>query len=184
VGSPRRLSSSGSGSARLEDGFHHVLSSHAVGIEIDALADLGSLSINGDRSNSVSSADLPTAGDDEEDVVSSAAAAAAPTARLRSIRKIDLLKDDTVADLYAIASRMAAAGYGRKCVQVYASVRKPVVDASLCRLGVERLTIGDVQRLEWQALEAKIRCWIRAAVRGVFASKRRLCFHIRGQNAF
>ncbi|OEL19055.1 hypothetical protein BAE44_0019926 [Dichanthelium oligosanthes] len=69
---------------------------------------------------------------------------------------------------------MAPAGYGRKCVQVYTSVRKPAVDSALRRL-------GDVQRLEWDALEAKIRRWIRAAraaVRGVFASERRLCFHI------
>ena len=100
---------------------------------------------------------------------------------LRSIREINLLPDDAIADLRAIASRMAAAGYGRECAQVYASVRKPAVDASLRRLGVERLSIGDVQRLEWDALEAKIRRWIRAAraaVRGVFASERRLCFHI------
>ena len=100
---------------------------------------------------------------------------------LRSIREIDLLPDDAVADLRAIASRMAVAGYGRECAQVYASVRKPAVDASLRRLGVERLSIGDVQRLEWEALEAKIRRWIRAAraaVRGVFASERRLSFHI------
>jgi exocyst complex component 7 len=190
VGSPRRLSSSGSGSgalqvamARLEDEFRHVLSSRAVDIEIEALADLGSLSINSDRSHSASSADLPAAGDDEEDAVSSTLGRGSSSAyrSLRSIREIDLLPDDAVADLRAIASRMAAAGYGRECAQVYASVRKPAVDASLRRLGVERLSIGDVQRLEWEALEAKIRRWIRAAraaVRGVFASERRLCFHV------
>ncbi|KAL6647390.1 hypothetical protein ACP70R_014827 [Stipagrostis hirtigluma subsp. patula] len=192
VGSPRRLSSSGSSAggagsgavqvamARLEDEFRHVLSSRALDIEIEALADLSSLSINSDRSNSASSADLPPP--DEDDSVSSTIGRRSSAYRsLRSIREIDLLPDDAVADLRAIASRMAAAGYGRECAQVYASVRKPAVDASLRRLGVERLSIGDVQRLEWDALEAKIRRWIRAAraaVRGVFASERRLCFHI------
>ncbi|KAJ1268717.1 hypothetical protein BS78_07G156600 [Paspalum vaginatum] len=191
VGSPRRLSSfsgssaPGSGAvqvamARLEDEFRHVLSSRALDLEIEALADLSSLSINSDRSNSASSADLPAA--DEDDSVSSSIGRRSSAYRsLRSIREIDLLPDDAVADLRAIASRMAAAGYGRECAQVYASVRKPAVDASLRRLGVERLSIGDVQRLEWDALEAKIRRWIRAAraaVRGVFASERRLCFHI------
>jgi exocyst complex component 7 len=100
---------------------------------------------------------------------------------LQSIHEIDLLPDDAVVDLRAIASRMAAAGHSRECAQVYAFVRKPAVDASLRWLGVERLSIGDVQRLEWDALEAKIRLWIRAAraaVRGVFTSERRLCFHI------
>ncbi|GJN03688.1 hypothetical protein PR202_ga21160 [Eleusine coracana subsp. coracana] len=176
VGSPRRLSSSGSSAgsggavqvamARLEDEFRHVLSSRALDIEIEALADLTSLSIASDRSNSASSADLPLpAADEEENSVSSSIGRRSSAAyrSLRSIREIDLLPDDAVADLRAIASRMAAAGYGRECAQVYASVRKPAVDASLRRLGVERLSIGDVQRLEWDALEAKIRRWIRAA---------------------
>ncbi|XP_062196323.1 exocyst complex component EXO70B1-like [Phragmites australis] len=191
VGSPRRLSSSSGSSAagsgavqvamvRLEDEFRHVLSSRALDLEIEALADLSSLSINSDRSNSASSADFPAA--DEDDSVSSSIGRRSSAYRsLRSIREIDLLPDDAVADLRTIASRMAAAGYGRECMQVYASVRKPAVDASLRRLGVERLSIGDVQRLEWDSLEAKIRRWIRAAraaVRGVFASERRLCFHI------
>ncbi|XP_066351905.1 exocyst complex component EXO70B1-like [Miscanthus floridulus] len=191
VGSPRRLSSSSAAGssavqvamARLEDEFRHVLSSRALDLEIEALADLSSLSINSDRSNSASSADLPAAAAaDEDDSVSSSIGRRSTAYRsLRSIREIDLLPDDAVADLRAIASRMAAAGYGRECAQVYASVHKPAVDASLRRLGVERLSIGDVQRLEWDALEAKIRRWIRAAraaVRGVFASERRLCFHI------
>ncbi|KAL6661601.1 hypothetical protein ACP70R_000985 [Stipagrostis hirtigluma subsp. patula] len=192
VGSPRRLSSSGSSAggagsgavqvamARLEDEFRHVLSSRALDVEIEALADLSSLSINSDRSNSASSADLPPP-DDDDSVSSTIGRRSSAYRSLRSIREIDLLPDDAVADLRAIASRMAAAGYGRECAQVYASVRKPAVDASLRRLGVERLSIGDVQRLEWDALEAKIRRWIRAAraaVRGVFASERRLCFHI------
>jgi exocyst complex component 7 len=188
VGSPRRLSSSSAARSgavlvamtRLEDEFRHVLSSRALDHEIEALADLSSLSINGDRSNSASSADLSAA--DEDDSVSSSIGRRSTAYRsLRSIREIDLLPDDAVADLRAIASRMAAAEHGRECAQVYASVRKPSVDASLRRLGVERLSIGDVQRLEWDALEAKIRRWIRAAraaVRGVFASERRLCFHI------
>ena len=158
-----------------------MLSSRALDLEIEALADLSSLSINSDRSNSASSADLPAAVANEDDSVSSIGRRSTAYRSLRSIREIDLLPDDAVTDLHAIASHMAAAGYGRECAQVYASVRKPAVDASLRRLGVERLSIGDVQRLEWDALEAKIRRWIRAAraaVRGVFASERRLCFHI------
>ncbi|KAL5232462.1 hypothetical protein ABZP36_031238 [Zizania latifolia] len=189
VGSPRRLSSGSSAGgatsavqvamARLEDEFRHVLSSRALDLEIEALADLGSLSISSDRSNSALSADLRAV--DEDDSVSSSVGRRSSYRSLLSIREIDLLPDDAVADLRAIASRMAAAGYGRECAQVYASVRKPAVDASLRRLGVERLSIGDVQRLNWKDLEAKIRRWIRAAraaVRGVFASERRLCFLI------
>ncbi|KAL0354452.1 UNVERIFIED_CONTAM: Exocyst complex component EXO70A1 [Sesamum radiatum] len=76
---------------------------------------------------------------------------------------------------------MIAAGYLRECIQVYASVRKSAVDASLKKLNVEKLSIGDIQRLEWETLETKIRRWIRAAkicVRVLFASERRLCEQI------
>jgi hypothetical protein len=54
---------------------------------------------------------------------------------------------------------MATVGYDRECIQVYASVHKPAVDSTLCRLGVEIFSIGD----DWDVLEAKIRRWIHAA---------------------
>ncbi|XP_062199630.1 exocyst complex component EXO70A1-like [Phragmites australis] len=185
VGSPRRTPSAGGGSsavqvamARLEDEFSHVLSARALDLEVEALAGLSSLSMSSDRRNSdVTEA----AGDDDEGSVSSSVGRRSSYRSMRSIREIDLFPADAITDLHAIASRMAAAGYGRECVQVYASVRKPAVDSALRRLGVEKLSIGDVQRLEWDALETKIRRWIRAAraaVRGVFASERRLCFLI------
>ncbi|PWZ19240.1 hypothetical protein Zm00014a_029304 [Zea mays] len=121
VGSPRRLSSSSAARSgavlvamtRLEDEFHHVLSSRALDHEIEALAYLSSLSINGDRSNSASFADLPAA--DEDNSVSSIGRRSTAYRSLRRIREIDLLPDDAVADLRAIASRMAAAGHGREC---------------------------------------------------------------------
>ena len=55
------------------------------------------------------------------------------------------------------------------------------MDASFCRLGIKKLSIGDIQRLEWETLETKIRRWIRAAkvcVRILFASEKRLCEQI------
>ncbi|XP_040383370.1 exocyst complex component EXO70B1-like [Oryza brachyantha] len=190
VGSPRRTSSASGGGAasnavqvamaRLEDEFRHVLASRALDLEIEALADLTSLSMCSDRANSSDVAEEAAAAD-EDDSVSSSVGRRSSYRSLRSIREIDLLPADAISDLHAIASRMAAAGYGRECVQVYASVRKPAVDSALRRLGVEKLSIGDVQRLEWEVLEAKIRRWIRAAraaVRGVLASERRLCFLI------
>ena len=98
-----------------------------------------------------------------------------------SIREIDLVPSDAIYDLRSIAERMIAAGYLRECIQVYGSVRKSAVDASFRRLGIEKLSIGDVQRLEWDQLEAKIRRWIRAAkvcVRVLFASEKKLCEQI------
>ncbi|KAM7483921.1 hypothetical protein LguiB_008504 [Lonicera macranthoides] len=64
--------------------------------------------------------------------------------------------EDDFYDLRSIAERMISAGFLRECVQVYGSVRKPVADASLRRLGVEKLSIGDIQRLDWDELATKI----------------------------
>ncbi|XP_076887039.1 exocyst complex component EXO70A1-like [Bidens hawaiensis] len=100
---------------------------------------------------------------------------------MNSIREQDLLPPDCVNDLRTIAERMIAAGYHRECVQVYGSVRKYVVDGTFKKLGVEKLSIGDIQRLEWEALNAKIGRWIRAAkvcIRVLFASEKKLCKQI------
>uniref|UniRef100_A0ACD5XLQ1 Uncharacterized protein n=1 Tax=Avena sativa TaxID=4498 RepID=A0ACD5XLQ1_AVESA len=191
---PRRTSSAGGSSAvhvamaRLEDEFRHVLSSRAVDLEIEVLAELTSLStMTSDRtsfSEPVADTEEPalaTAGDDDENSVSSSVGRRSSYRSMTSIREIDLFPADAISDLNAIASRLVAAGYGRECLQVYASVRKPAVDSALRRLGIEKLTIGEIQRLEWGVLQPKIRTWIRAAraaVRGVFASERRLCFLI------
>ncbi|CAI8607857.1 unnamed protein product [Vicia faba] len=98
-----------------------------------------------------------------------------------SIREIDLIPTEAVSDLRCIADRMISSGYLRECIQVYGSVRKSAVDLNFKKLGVEKLSIGDVQRLDWEQLETKIRRWIRAAkvcVRTLFASEKRLCEQI------
>ncbi|CAN0877724.1 Exocyst complex component EXO70A1 [Linum grandiflorum] len=98
-----------------------------------------------------------------------------------SIKELDLIPEEAVVDLRCIAQRMISAGYLRECIQVYGSVRKSAVDSSFRRLGIEKLSIGDIQRLEWDALESKIRRWIRAAkvcVRILFASEKKLCEQI------
>ncbi|KAJ6847518.1 exocyst complex component EXO70A1-like [Iris pallida] len=183
--SPKRLSSSSLSPspatalqiamARLEDEFRNILLSQAHDVDIDSLVDLSSLSMSSDRSGDFS--------DDEAEKEpatpeSSSSRRISSCRSARSIREVELFPSEAVDDLRSIAERMIAAGYGRECVQVYSSVRKSAIDLSLRRLGVEKLSIGDVQRLEWDALEAKIRRWIRSAracVRIIFASERRLC---------
>ncbi|KAL8232438.1 hypothetical protein R6Q57_002216 [Mikania cordata] len=99
------------------------------------------------------------------------------TRTMSSIHEIDLIPFDSVYDLRCIAKRMIRAGYIRECVQVYGSVRKSAVDSSFEKLGVEKLSIGDIQLLKGEILNTKIRNWIRAAkfcVRVLFASEKRL----------
>ena len=120
-------------------------------------------------------------GEGGDSVADSAGSSRSSYRTTSSIREIDLVPSDAIYDLRSIAERMIAAGYLRECIQVYGSVRKSAVDASFRRLGIEKLSIGDVQRLEWDQLEAKIRRWIRAAkvcVRVLFASEKKLCEQI------
>ena len=193
--------------ARLEDEFRNILLSHTAPLEPESISfssDPGSSTHShrqvddhedesehdqGLNLNLNLSLKLAQQREEQEegegesgDSVSDAAGSSRSSYRTTSsIREIDLVPSDAIYDLRSIAERMIAAGYLRECIQVYGSVRKSAVDASFRRLGIEKLSIGDVQRLEWDQLEAKIRRWIRAAkvcVRVLFASEKKLCEQI------
>ncbi|KAI8544720.1 hypothetical protein RHMOL_Rhmol08G0317300 [Rhododendron molle] len=178
--------------ARLEDEFRNLLISHAGPIEPDSCV-FDPSGVSSSRRSSASSIDSSRyySEDDvsrEFDVVQRGAGdgegedSSTPSYRCtNSIREIDLIPAEAISDLRSIAERMISAGYTRECVQVYGSVRKSAVDAGFKKLGVEKLSIGDIQRLEWEVLETKIRRWIRAAkacVRILFASEKSLCQQI------
>lgn len=168
--------------ARLEDEFRNILIGHTNPIETESLTDPSS---SGTTAHSISTlADADDSGEFEDYSYSEDDAESRRSTSYRStssIREIDLIPSEAIHDLRSIAERMISAGYLRECVQVYGSVRKSAVDGSFRRLGIERLSIGDIQRLEWEALETKIRRWIRAAkvcVRILFASEKKLCEQI------
>lgn len=190
--------------ARLEDEFRNILLSHSSAVDADSLL------VDTPRSHSSSSRDhfdhfaaaADAAVEDEErgniprlDSGGSSSGGGGGSSSSRrsirsttSIREVDLIPLDAIGDLRSIAERMIAAGYLRECIQVYGSVRKSSVDASFRNLGIEKLSIGDIQRLEWDALENKIRRWIKAAkvcIRTLFASEKRLSEQIfDGLNAY
>lgn len=170
--------------ARLEDEFRNILIAHGTPIEADFLIDPSSSTHSSMRTDSTGG-ELNDEDDSEEDSSKEMSQEGdIRTSSYRStssIREINLISSDAICDLRSIAERMISAGYLRECVQVYGSVRKSAVEASFRQLGIEKLSIGDVQRLEWEALEGKIRRWIRAAkvcIRILFASEKRLCEQI------
>ncbi|PIA27607.1 hypothetical protein AQUCO_07600050v1 [Aquilegia coerulea] len=169
--------------ARLEDEFRNILMIHTSPLESESLNDPNS-SFNSRISTESSGEfnvedyqddDHHSKDDDHSSTVHSSYRSTS------SIHEMDLVPSEAIQDLRNIAERMISAGYLRECIQVYGSVRKSAIDASFRRLGIEKLSIGDVQRLEWDSLEAKIRRWIRAAkvcVRILFASEKVLCERI------
>ncbi|GKE84597.1 exocyst complex component EXO70A1-like protein, partial [Tanacetum coccineum] len=181
--------------ARLEDEFRHLLISRASPVDTESLSDntprtstRHSFSDNTPRASTRDSfSDLDFVTDDvstSSDASNSRSLTLSTYRSMSSIRELDLMTSDDVTDLKSIAQRMIACGYSRECVQVYGGVRKLTVDSSFKKLGVEKLSIGDIQRLEWEALNAKIGKWIRAAktcIRVLFASEKKLCDQIFGE---
>ncbi|CAH8255606.1 unnamed protein product [Arabidopsis lyrata] len=184
--------------ARLEDEFRNILISQTSTFEPDSLLLDSSLSSSSFASSSHT--ELEDDGNVEEEeqqqlvdlVLPDESGSDSGSRRLSrsrrsnskstsSIREIDLVSPEAVSDLRSIAQRMIGAGYSRECVQVYGNVRKSAMEMIFKQLGIVKLGIGDVQRLDWEAVEVKIRRWIRAAkvcVRVVFASEKRLCEQI------
>ncbi|KAJ8535820.1 hypothetical protein K7X08_034221 [Anisodus acutangulus] len=171
--------------ARLEDEFRNILIAHTSAIEAESLTDPSPSSVNSGEFNLPEEDyhDTPTSTDDDSftkelDHQESSTSSYRST---NSIREVDLMPSEAIYDLCCIAERMISAGYLRECIQVYGSVRKSAVDLSFRKLGIEKLSIGDIQRLDWETLETKIRRWIRAAkvcVRVLFASEKKLCEQI------
>lgn len=177
--------------ARLEDEFRNILISHTNSIDPPLDEDSSFSSSTTKRHQDFKNDDDEENDDDDQnddkllrfDSTCSVATTATSSSyrSTSSIREIDLIPSEAVSDLRCIADRMISSGYLRECIQVYGSVRKSAVDLNFKKLGVEKLSIGDVQRLDWEQLETKIRRWIRAAkvcVRTLFASEKRLCEQI------
>ncbi|BBM98606.1 exocyst complex component 7 [Marchantia polymorpha subsp. ruderalis] len=157
---------------RLEEEFRHMLVNHSESVDPEWLMEtlLGGGS-NNSNVEEATEADVHSSGEEEgeEDV---------PVARPVADLQLDLLPPEIVSDLSDIARRMIQAGYARDCCQVYTTVRKPVLEESLGRLGVEKLTIDEVQKMPWDTLEGRIKKWIQAmkvSVKVLFASEGRLC---------
>lgn len=177
--------------ARLEDEFRNILISHTGPVEAESLVE----SVRSTPRADSTGVDFPEEDYSFEDSVvskevevefhvgesSSRSSSSSKYQSTTSIREIDLIPSEAIFDLRSIAERMISAGYFRECVQVYGSVRKSAMDASFRQLGIEKLSIGDIQRLEWEVLETKIKKWIRAAkvcIRILFASEKKLCEEI------
>ncbi|MBA0851478.1 hypothetical protein Goshw_020562 [Gossypium schwendimanii] len=94
---------------------------------------------------------------------------------------VDLINAYAVVELKEIADRMIRSGYEKECVQTYSNVRRDALDEYLVILGVEKLSIEEVQKIEWKALDEKMKKWIQAikiTVRVLLSGEKRLCDQI------
>ncbi|XP_058109084.1 exocyst complex component EXO70A1-like isoform X3 [Magnolia sinica] len=69
----------------------------------------------------------------------------------------------------------------RQRLSSYREMRASALEQSLRKLGVEKLSKDDVQKMQWEVLEAKIGNWIhfmRIAVKVLFTGEHKICYQI------
>ncbi|KAE8680490.1 nudix hydrolase 9-like [Hibiscus syriacus] len=80
-----------------------------------------------------------------------------------SIPEVKRVSLAAMVDLRDIAEAMISAGYAKECTKIYKTVRKSIVDEALYHVGVERgLSLQQIQKMEWEVLEVKIKAWLSA----------------------
>ncbi|KAJ0988868.1 hypothetical protein J5N97_007224 [Dioscorea zingiberensis] len=180
---------------RLEDEFRHLMIRHTVPLDPQNLADPGprrpslsfssfsaarpSPSFSSDHGEPSTIDDSESSPEDDHQAPHHDSADAEAEEEQRG--SSDLIHPEVVADLKAIADRMILSGYGKELCQVYSSVRRDVLDECLSILGVDRMSIDEVQRIEWQTLDDRMRKWVQAvkvAIGVLLPGERRVCDQI------
>ncbi|TMW91902.1 hypothetical protein EJD97_013750 [Solanum chilense] len=99
----------------------------------------------------------------------------------------DLIPPRILPLLHDLAQQMIQAGHQQQLYTIYNEIRSLVMEQSLKKLGVERLGKEDVQKMQWEVLEAKIGNWIhymRISVRLLFAAEKKVSDQIfEGQDS-
>ncbi|GJZ77405.1 exocyst complex component EXO70B1 [Tanacetum coccineum] len=165
------------GMAKLEDEFLHILVSNTVPLDVDQVYGSirrGSMSFGGSEIGIEEDFDSY-----REDFDGSGSGFCHERGlSLGGDVCVDLVNGDAIKELKAIADRMIRAGYEKECCQVYSNVRRDVLDECLAILGVEKLSIEEVQRIEWKVLDEKMKKWIQAVkvvVKVLLYGEKRLC---------
>ncbi|GAB2234079.1 hypothetical protein Droror1_Dr00003316 [Drosera rotundifolia] len=84
-------------------------------------------------------------------------------------------------DLKMIADCLIGSGYAKECISVYKIMRRSAVDEALYNLGIDRSRSCPIHKMNWEAIELKIRSWLSSvdfAVKTIFNSERILCYHV------
>lgn len=164
--------------SRLEDEFRHILIRNTVPLDAERLyGSIRRVSLSFASNDGEIDDEFESFGEHDRD----AGRFHERGASLGDDLCVDLIHPDAVVELKEIAYRMIRSGYEKECVQVYSSVRRDALDECLVILGVEKLSIEEVQKIEWKSLDEKMKKWIQAVkigVRVLLTGERRLCDQI------
>lgn len=89
-------------------------------------------------------------------------------------------ESSAMADLKLITDCMMSAGFGKKCLKIYKLTRRSFVDDVLLKLGVRRLKKFQVQKFDWETIDAKMNRWLKivGTCVKVFGNEKNLCEHL------
>lgn len=166
--------------AHLEDEFRHILIGNTVPFDAGRLHESSFIRRCSISSSAVEIPDFETGtlSEDQEDVSSGRYNHVKGKSLGGDEFSLDLVYPDAMIDLREIANRMIRSGYEKECCQVYSSVRREVLDECLAILGIEKLSIEEVHRIDWQSLDEKMKKWIYAVkvlVRILLSAEKSLC---------
>lgn len=164
---------------RLADEMLHVMDQNTVPLQADRLYG----SIERFSSHMLESSDY---GAEESESLTSSFSSSMSVESLRGIRlslsldvlSIDLIRQEAVDDLKKIVDRMIRSGYGNECCHIYISVRKKFLDDCLSLFGLDRMSIEDVQKEDWNTLDYMIKKWcrnVKVVVKVVLLAEKQLC---------
>lgn len=155
---------------KIEEEFRQLMTTYSKPIEPDRLFDCLPKSLRPTKDDP--DADPGNAGHSEHPS-KSLETAVYRTPTLIPPRILPLMND--------IAQQLIQAGNQQSCYKIYRDTRGSALESSLRKLGVEKLSKEDVQKMQWEALEAKIGNWIhfmRIAVKLLLAGERKICDQI------
>ncbi|XP_068636854.1 exocyst complex component EXO70C1-like [Aristolochia californica] len=85
---------------------------------------------------------------------------------------------ETMSRLTKIATAMISAGYVAECCHIFGIIRRWDLEESMTKLGLEKISIDDIQKMSWETLEGEITTWTKACKRCIavhFPNEGKLC---------
>ncbi|XP_050384563.1 exocyst complex component EXO70H1-like [Argentina anserina] len=98
-----------------------------------------------------------------------------------SISEVEQVSFMAMTDLKSIAECMISSGYAKECVYIYNMIRKSIIDEALYKLGVEKFSSSQINKMDREILELKLKSWLNAvklSMTTLFNGERILCDHV------
>ncbi|PKI60986.1 exocyst complex component EXO70H1-like [Punica granatum] len=156
---------------RLQKELYQILSLNRAHLDPESVSTRSSRTSTSTTTRSSTSDDYDDEGEDDSD-------ARVAKGSISEVEEASLI---AMADLRSIADCMISSGYAKECIGIYKVIRKSIIDEGIYRLGVEKVTASQVQKMPWEAVEAKIKSWLEAVkvlVGILFYGERILCDHV------